>query len=517
MAQSAQAIPAQAAIFAPDVYARQTQLARQQKLAEMLQTQGLEIPQGQMVSGHYVAPAASQHLARLASVLGGTYLNSRNDEKQAELAKQYGQAMQGQVDNMLGGNSAQGDVGLEVAKFGDQTGNSGPPDPALVSQLQTAAQEPPEILRLKNAAKAALMMGNQDLANKLIGNVLEMTTEQKNMRAMGQDPRLMGQLGMAKATKEGTQTLLPGQTNIIPGIGTVVAPNYETGVAGGVDAQGRPFASEIPGSAAIAANRAGGIKRAESGVVDAFAVPSPVDAKGGKVAMTPAQQRAAANGGTDPAFPRVSAQQQAGRDADRKEIIRQELLANPNDPALRKEATQIGIPLESETDKARASTLMAIQSDSLKALTKDADSMRGMVPVFDQIESLIKQGTKGNSAIDRLEMLGHSTGLRQTDATTNTANLAKLGEQLVLARGSLGAGVSVADAERYDKAAGNFTKAQSNAEKLKYLGVMREVIKESYDRANTAIKNFGEGKQNVYGESEKSSPTGGGFKILSVK
>lgn len=88
MAQSAQPIPAQAAIFAPDVYAQQVKLLRQQKLAEMLQTQGLEAPQGQMVSGHYVAPAATQHLARLASALGGTYLNSRNDEQGAALAQQ---------------------------------------------------------------------------------------------------------------------------------------------------------------------------------------------------------------------------------------------------------------------------------------------------------------------------------------------------------------------------------------------------------------------------------------------
>jgi hypothetical protein len=116
--------------------------------------------------------------------------------------------------------------------------------------------------------------------------------------------------------------------------------------------------------------------------------------------------------------------------------------------------------------------------------------MRGMAPVFAQMESLIKQGTLGNSSTERGLMALHSSGLNQTPETINTSNLEKLGNQLVLARGSLGAGVSVSDAERYDKAAGDFTKAQSNAERMKYLSIMRDTMTGSYKRADDAIKSY---------------------------
>lgn len=47
-------------------------LKEQQALAQQLRNQGLEAPQGQMASGRYVAPAASQYLAQaLKSYLGG--------------------------------------------------------------------------------------------------------------------------------------------------------------------------------------------------------------------------------------------------------------------------------------------------------------------------------------------------------------------------------------------------------------------------------------------------------------
>jgi len=40
----------------PELYAQQQQLNRQQQLANLLTQQGFQQPQGQMVSGRYVAP-----------------------------------------------------------------------------------------------------------------------------------------------------------------------------------------------------------------------------------------------------------------------------------------------------------------------------------------------------------------------------------------------------------------------------------------------------------------------------
>jgi hypothetical protein len=62
-------------------------LSRQRKIAEMLMAQATEQPQGQMISGYYVAPSWSQQIAPLAKAAIGTGLSQSLDEKQAKLAE----------------------------------------------------------------------------------------------------------------------------------------------------------------------------------------------------------------------------------------------------------------------------------------------------------------------------------------------------------------------------------------------------------------------------------------------
>jgi hypothetical protein len=59
--------------FDPDEYARQQQAIQ---LGQALMQQGMQPNQGQMISGHYVAPSATQYLASLAQVLGGSKMAS---------------------------------------------------------------------------------------------------------------------------------------------------------------------------------------------------------------------------------------------------------------------------------------------------------------------------------------------------------------------------------------------------------------------------------------------------------
>jgi hypothetical protein len=72
----------------PEQMLQQQQILRQQKMAEMLMQQGMQQPQGQMISGHYVKPSIFQNLAGLAN----TYVGQRGIEKanqaQLDLAKQ---------------------------------------------------------------------------------------------------------------------------------------------------------------------------------------------------------------------------------------------------------------------------------------------------------------------------------------------------------------------------------------------------------------------------------------------
>ena len=61
-------------------------VSRQRKLAELLMAKGMQQPQGQMISGHYVAPSWTQQLNPMANILAGEAVGERADTKQSELA-----------------------------------------------------------------------------------------------------------------------------------------------------------------------------------------------------------------------------------------------------------------------------------------------------------------------------------------------------------------------------------------------------------------------------------------------
>ena len=61
-------------------------IQRQRKLADLLTAQAFNQPQGQMISGHYVAPSWTQQLNPLANALAGEAISNRADKQQQELA-----------------------------------------------------------------------------------------------------------------------------------------------------------------------------------------------------------------------------------------------------------------------------------------------------------------------------------------------------------------------------------------------------------------------------------------------
>jgi hypothetical protein len=65
----------------------QQQINRQQQMAQMLMQQGQQQPQGQMVSGHYVAPSFFQYLAPLAHTYVGMKKMEQGDTELAKLAQ----------------------------------------------------------------------------------------------------------------------------------------------------------------------------------------------------------------------------------------------------------------------------------------------------------------------------------------------------------------------------------------------------------------------------------------------
>jgi hypothetical protein len=61
-------------------------VSRQRKLAELLMAQGMQQPQGQMISGYYVAPSFAQQLNPLANIMAGQAVGERADTKQMQMA-----------------------------------------------------------------------------------------------------------------------------------------------------------------------------------------------------------------------------------------------------------------------------------------------------------------------------------------------------------------------------------------------------------------------------------------------
>ena len=84
----------------------QQQINRQQKMAEMLLQQGMQQPQGQMVSGRYVAPSITQNLANLANVYMGQRGLEKAEKAQLDLAdrlrRQTMQDIQGYSQDITG-------------------------------------------------------------------------------------------------------------------------------------------------------------------------------------------------------------------------------------------------------------------------------------------------------------------------------------------------------------------------------------------------------------------------------
>jgi hypothetical protein len=75
----------------PEILGQQQQLNRQQQMAQLLMQQGQQTPQGQMISGRYVAPSFTQNLASLANAYVGSRLAEKGDKQALELAKQLRQ------------------------------------------------------------------------------------------------------------------------------------------------------------------------------------------------------------------------------------------------------------------------------------------------------------------------------------------------------------------------------------------------------------------------------------------
>jgi hypothetical protein len=74
-------------LLPPEMQQESRDISRQQRLADMLQGQVFNQPQGQMVSGRYVAPSFFQNIAPLAQAYFGNQISEKAGAKQVALAQ----------------------------------------------------------------------------------------------------------------------------------------------------------------------------------------------------------------------------------------------------------------------------------------------------------------------------------------------------------------------------------------------------------------------------------------------
>jgi hypothetical protein len=95
----------------PTAYTGDAQeLARSQRLAQMLMSS--EMPQGQMVSGRFVAPNIFQNIAKLVDTGTGAYFADKAEKQQLDLARKIREGEQGALQdymNVMQGRPAVGD------------------------------------------------------------------------------------------------------------------------------------------------------------------------------------------------------------------------------------------------------------------------------------------------------------------------------------------------------------------------------------------------------------------------
>lgn len=85
-------------------------VSRQRKLADLLMASGLQQPQGQMISGHYVAPSWAQSLNPMANILAGQAVGERADTEQLKIAQALKQQQMAEAENIMSAGSQEGRI-----------------------------------------------------------------------------------------------------------------------------------------------------------------------------------------------------------------------------------------------------------------------------------------------------------------------------------------------------------------------------------------------------------------------
>lgn len=213
-----------------------TQIMRRQQLAQQLLNQGQETPQGQMVSGHYVAPSWTQYLAQgLKSYMGGKQMSEAEQAQKAygEEQKAKTSEQMKQMSQLLAGRPA-------ITLPEDQQGPVLPaqaPDLNKAYQYAAGSDNP----ALQQFGMSGQLQNAQELG-KLEQAKQQRLAQNQLWEASGKDPAKFMQLGgtpeMAKTFAEAPNL---GKTKGVPINGQLVDPMTGTPIGTAIPKQeGKP-------------------------------------------------------------------------------------------------------------------------------------------------------------------------------------------------------------------------------------------------------------------------------------
>ena len=101
----------------PELFAEQQQLNRQQQMAQALMQQGQQQPQGQMVSGRYVAPSFFQNVLPLAQMYAGNRLAEQGDKRALDLAEALRKNRMQEAETIMGAKTPEEQLKLAMGGY----------------------------------------------------------------------------------------------------------------------------------------------------------------------------------------------------------------------------------------------------------------------------------------------------------------------------------------------------------------------------------------------------------------
>ena len=465
-------------LYDPTIAGDQLGVDRQRALAQMLLQKGNEDYQQQMAGGFVTPISPWQSLAKLTNLGVGTYEQNKADQGQKALNIRQSKMMMDMLNDGQSSTPSATPADAAVASDAINPPNTGNPAQDFTQNLQQAPQgQPQQSVPQDNATEIRrLRMINRiypdDVYSKVkLEDLIKRTDTQKALDDYRTAPSEQRKLALAGFSDKGQKALDAGLIPHTPAWNRFMMTDISTdGHAITQDPEsGSVYAPD--GSTKIISDNATAIAQANASVKDRYEIPTLVNPKNGPpVLMTPTQQRAGANGGSDPAAStaptQVNSQSmqipptvQAGRDSKAVGILKNELLTekDPQNIAMINQqinklthgkgigspsivnptnapAGTVGLPVQSEADKKFAETSSTNAANYEKTLNDTVDVGNKLMYRLNESEKALQTFKSGWGAGDRLNAARIAKTLGADDATINVINGGDIAGKQVFAK-----------------------------------------------------------------------------------